>query len=199
MALNTRAAPRKKALWVQIRDARSAESSEGKERTLSPASGRGASNGSAKPFRSRVRPISRTLAKLRSQYRRDLGPWLTSPENRWCLVSLALGWKKRRATQCHHFRGRVNALLLDKRFWLPVSMAGHQWIQDHPKAAQACGLVSGPREWNLQAPPQIPMLDRSSILKRSALLLKNSRNYLSGGREFRERKFPSRVFAEPRL
>lgn len=45
-----------------------------------------------------------------------------------------------RATQIHHSRGRLGPLLLDQRFWIPVSMAGHQWIDSHREEARK-------REW----------------------------------------------------
>jgi hypothetical protein len=44
------------------------------------------------------------------------------------------------ATQCHHKKGRIGKLLLDKRYWLPVSNDGHEWINNHPLEAIAKGF-----------------------------------------------------------
>lgn len=41
----------------------------------------------------------------------------------------------KRSTQIHHSRGRLGALLLDERFWIPVSQTGHNWI--HANIAMA--------------------------------------------------------------
>lgn len=43
------------------------------------------------------------------------------------------------AAQCHHMRGRIGALLLDERFWLPVCAAHHQKITVEPAWAIAHG------------------------------------------------------------
>lgn len=44
-------------------------------------------------------------------------------------------------TQIHHKRGRRRSLLLDQRHWLPVSAAGHAWIEAHPNEARTRGWL----------------------------------------------------------
>lgn len=39
------------------------------------------------------------------------------------------------ATQVHHMKGRDGDLLLDERFWLPVSADAHEEIERNPKWA----------------------------------------------------------------
>ena len=45
-------------------------------------------------------------------------------------------FRNQRANQNHHQRGRLGPLLMDKRFWIPVSGKGHRWINAHPAAAR---------------------------------------------------------------
>jgi len=52
------------------------------------------------------------------------------------------------ATDIHHARGRAGTLLLDERFWLPVSRAAHRWIDDHPLQARRAGWLCAAGEWN---------------------------------------------------
>ncbi len=46
-----------------------------------------------------------------------------------------------KATQCHHKKGRNGALLLDERYWLPVSTAGHNEINSRPEWAREKGFI----------------------------------------------------------
>lgn len=52
------------------------------------------------------------------------------------------------ATDVHHVRGRAGSLLLDTRYWLPVSRAGHYWIDTHRNEARARGWLAKLGEWN---------------------------------------------------
>ena len=45
------------------------------------------------------------------------------------------------ATECHHTKGRTGKLLLDQKWWLAVSRAGHNWINDNPNAAMEKGFT----------------------------------------------------------
>lgn len=62
----------------------------------------------------------------------------------WCAVL-----PRRRANQVHHMRGRHGALLLDERYWLAVSQAGHNWITAHPKQARARGFLCELGKWGV--------------------------------------------------
>jgi hypothetical protein len=44
------------------------------------------------------------------------------------------------ATDVHHRRGRVGALLLDVTKWSALCRAHHSWVTEHPKAAVELGI-----------------------------------------------------------
>lgn len=56
------------------------------------------------------------------------------------------------ATQCHHKYGRKltkqGDLLLEERFWLPVSASGHEWINANPSQARELGLLAELGKYN---------------------------------------------------
>lgn len=61
------------------------------------------------------------------------------------------------AKQVHHSRGRLGPLLLDQRFWIPVSMAGHNWIDSHREEARqrdwrGVKLLCARGNWNCAVP-----------------------------------------------
>jgi len=59
------------------------------------------------------------------------------------------------ATEIHHRAGRVGAMLLDEKYWLPVSAKGHVYIEMHPKEAKERGWsVSRLISKVDQSPPQ---------------------------------------------
>lgn len=43
------------------------------------------------------------------------------------------------AVDIHHMKGRVGKLLLDERYWLPVSRKGHIKIENNPLWAKEMG------------------------------------------------------------
>lgn len=81
-------------------------------------------------------------------YNAEVKAWLELPENKYCQVAKLLGWRPRIATQCHHSRGRIGRLLLDRRFWTPVSAAGHEWIHANIEEARGIGLICQRGEWH---------------------------------------------------
>ncbi len=50
-------------------------------------------------------------------------------------------YPKRKAQAVHHRKGRIGALLLDKRWWLPVSNLGHDYIHDNPNESMEKGWM----------------------------------------------------------
>lgn len=98
-------------------------------------------------FRRTLKPISAKLASARSAYAKRVKTWLLEPTNRWCLVMKKLRQPVSRATQCHHKHGRQGALLMDERYWLPVSAEGHRWIDANRRQAQELDLL-GRGPWN---------------------------------------------------
>ena len=51
-------------------------------------------------------------------------------------------------TEIHHCRGRAKSLLRDKRFWMPVSRAGHRWLHANIAEARAHGWICEAGQWN---------------------------------------------------
>lgn len=116
-----------KALWVQIRDAKS------------PPAVR-------KP--NRIRASTPARAKERRNYNAEVKEWLKGKD---CAVAAALNWGKTKATQCHHKNGRRGKLLLYKPFWVPVSAKGHFWIDSNPVRARELGLLCDLGGYNNQS------------------------------------------------
>lgn len=40
-----------------------------------------------------------------------------------------------------HKRGRVGSLFLDIRYWIPLCLTCHIWVNEHPKEAEELGLA----------------------------------------------------------
>jgi hypothetical protein len=118
-----------------------------------------------KPLRRKT--ISKATAKTaarRRAYLKALKRWQMLPENTYCRVwllsdkfrrELAKSGKPSRrpfATQCHHRRGRVltrhGDLLLLVSEWVPVSAAGHDWIDRNRSEARKLGLLAPHGEYN---------------------------------------------------
>ena len=87
-----------------------------------------------------IRKVSRAMAKRLREYAKKRGPFL---EGKRCAV-----FPGNVATEIHHIRGRTGTLLLDSRYWLPVSRAGHYWIDTHRKEAQEKGWLAQLGQWN---------------------------------------------------
>ena len=71
--------------------------------------------------------------------------WFALPENRTCR------WPgcTRKATDLHHSRGRIGALLLDERFWKPLCRRHHDTVQLAPELARQYGLLCERGKWNV--------------------------------------------------
>lgn len=66
----------------------------------------------------------------------------------------------------HHQRGRAATLLLDDRFWIPISRDGHLWVDAHPLEARKRGLLCAAGEWN--RPPRDERTEEIRQLMRDA-------------------------------
>lgn len=44
------------------------------------------------------------------------------------------------ATEVHHRRGRVGALLLDQRYWSAMCSRHHRYVTEHPAHAYSLGI-----------------------------------------------------------
>src|SRR5260221_2574605 len=53
-------------------------------------------------------------------------------------------WYDPETLTIHHKKGRTGSLYLDSRYWIPLCLNCHRWVNDHPNAAIELGL-SEPR------------------------------------------------------
>jgi len=90
---------------------------------------------------------SKRAAETR-RYNARVKEWLLEPNNMRCRVSQHLNMPRRRATQCHHTRGRIGRLLLLENFWCPVSQWGHDWIHRNPNEARRMGFLCEAGQFN---------------------------------------------------
>jgi len=59
--------------------------------------------------------------------------FLMLPENKICPIT------KQPTTDLHHKKGRIGALLLDKRYWIALSREGHKQVEENPEWAKENG------------------------------------------------------------
>jgi len=60
----------------------------------------------------------------------------------WAMDAGLKAFRRERATEIHHKRGRIGKMLLDERFWVAVSRTSHNWIHAHPTEARKLGLLA---------------------------------------------------------
>lgn len=89
-----------------------------------------------------LRKVSPGQAKRMAEYRAKVRPWL---REKFCAV---FPWLD--AEECHHQRGRVGPLLMDERYWIPVSRDGHYRINYSPEwARRTFAVLADPRKITL--------------------------------------------------
>lgn len=86
------------------------------------------------PVRRPIRHRAPRRAAQYAQYRIDRDEFLSRPENQMCRV---YPWLE--ATDIHHMKGKIEDLLLDQRWWLPVSRLAHDKIELNPDWAKENG------------------------------------------------------------
>lgn len=91
-----------------------------------------------------IRKRSKAMAKKMVTYRKRVAAFLKA--HPICAVT------GQTATEVHHKRGRIQSLLLDTRFWLPVSRSGHDYIHRNPAFAMDNGWLALPGEWGKLEP-----------------------------------------------
>lgn len=72
-------------------------------------------------------------AEEETQYRKRVKVWLIGKR---CAV-----FPEKKATECHHKRGRAGKWLLIEEHWLPVSHDGHDKINNNPEWALEMGFI----------------------------------------------------------
>ncbi len=83
-----------------------------------------------KPYKMPKNSVKRT--KQNADYNKQVKEFL---KGKSCAVFPEL-----RATQVHHMAGRIELLLLDQKYWLPVSDKGHIEVENNPKWAKEHGF-----------------------------------------------------------
>jgi hypothetical protein len=71
----------------------------------------------------------------------------------WCEAHVRVptnSYQQWRATEIHHSRGRLGALLTDTRYFVAVCQSCHRWIHDHPGKARQLNLLCEMGDWNKQ-------------------------------------------------
>jgi hypothetical protein len=102
----------------------------------------------------RIAPVSKSRRSALAEYRREARLFVATAVALGCTCPVVDGvpaLRERRAdnrlTEVHHVRGRSGGLLLDRRWWLAVSAAGHDWVHTHPAEAAERGWLAGMGEW----------------------------------------------------
>lgn len=101
---------------------------------------------SAGSWRTKRKPVKQVSDKRRKEmaiYAKRRKKFIS--ENPDCAV-----YAFRSSREVHHLRGRCSDLLLNEKFWLPVSADGHRWIHNHPNEARKRGLLCQVGEWGKQ-------------------------------------------------
>lgn len=96
-----------------------------------------------------VHDLAKTISKLakrkfipkRSKKRAEQEKIYNARVKVWIVGKKCVVFTKEKATQNHHRKGRWGKLLLDERYWLPVSDAGHKYIHAHPEWAREKGFM----------------------------------------------------------
>lgn len=107
-----------------------------------------------KGYKRRIAPVSKSRRSVLAEYRREARLFVAAAVALGCTCPIVDGvqaLRERRAdnrlTEVHHVRGRSGGLLLDRRWWLAVSAAGHDWVHTHPAEAAERGWLAGMGEW----------------------------------------------------
>lgn len=101
------------------------------------------------PGRKRGPRLARVSDREQRLYRREAraAVQLARARGEVCPVLLALH-NRRAPVECvHHVRGRLGALLRERRYWLLVSLEGHRWVEDNKEAARASGWLCARGDW----------------------------------------------------
>jgi len=65
----------------------------------------------------------------------------TKKKNKWLVGKMCAVYPDQKAIEPHHMKGKATIeLLLDERYWLPVSRQGHNMIENNPKWAKERGF-----------------------------------------------------------
>lgn len=122
---------KRKALWLQLPNAKKRE---------------------AKP-RKKLRKVSPRQSKRIREYLKIRKKFLSQPDNILCRLCAKEG-HGRLATEIHHRRGKVGALLFDVRWFLPTCWQHHRKIHDNVAWSLKEGWML-PRNGHIRSPAPI--------------------------------------------
>lgn len=84
----------------------------------------------------KIKKVSPKRSKQNSVYTQVRHDFLYQHEFCKARLPICTQW----ATEIHHMKGRIEELITDTRFFLPVCRSCHDWIENHPEEAQVLGL-----------------------------------------------------------
>ena len=97
---------------------------------------------------SSLSPASKKRAKQNREYSVKRKLFLQAhPYCQWWLEMRSLPESRALEFGCppsndiHHRAGRIGKLLIEERYWMAVSRAGHLWIHQHPKESESLGFI----------------------------------------------------------
>lgn len=111
-------------------------------------------------LRKAIKPISKKRQVTGKEYREKARAFVAAAIARGetCPVvnaiedlreSIRYGWPcSNKLSEVHHTRGRAGSLLLDERFWMAASKAGHRFIHENVELAREHGWICEKGLWN---------------------------------------------------
>jgi hypothetical protein len=76
------------------------------------------------------------ISPMRLGYLQKVKKW---KKGKTCALGFRSSEKCYGAITCHHKKGRVGDLLMDEKYWLPVCLGHHKYIEEHPEEAYRNG------------------------------------------------------------
>lgn len=104
--------------------------------------------------RKRIAAVSKRQAIRLAEYKVTKVLWRMELKARFQWVCSAAGCKTPPDKSPHHFRGRLNTLLCDTRFWLPICQEHHDWVHNNIAEARKRHLICTKGDWNKPGPKQ---------------------------------------------
>ena len=94
-----------------------------------------------------VRPRSKSMTALMKLYNAERRKFLAENWTCWACVHTGVN-RVKRSEDLHHARGRLNGLLLDKRYWVALCREHHDRVEADKPWARALGLLPSLGGWN---------------------------------------------------
>lgn len=131
--------PRKKPLTSSRGFVRKAE----EEKAYAKVQGRAVKFKAKTPLKKRSRSRRREM----DEYFKNAREFLKTNDR--CMICVARGLTPNRATEVHHWAGRIGRLLNYLPFFIASCRPCREWPHDHRSEAEAAGVIAPPGEWNV--------------------------------------------------